>query len=343
VGRFYFLRYRNVMLIVDKGCTRHLLRNYFYENYAMKIVVTLLLLSVSHLSFSQSVKQIVLNERDQISGHYLAVEPNGYRPGDSIRSVLVLLSGFSQRPESIFPETKLHNVAYANNILTIGFAGGFKVYADDEVQANLSAVLKDVISRYKVKADQFVLGGFSAGGTIVLRYAELCNQYPGKYPVRPKGVFTVDSPIDVFTLWDMLDEAAKENFSEMAVAEANEAMSRMRNQFGVPRENVAKYAAVNPFSMNLESGDNEKHLKNTAVRTYHEVDIAWRLINRRQTVRHGNYYVTSELINRLLKMGNTKAEFIQSDKKGYRSNGMRHPHSWSIVDEVECIQWIKSL
>jgi hypothetical protein len=176
-----------------------------------------------------------------------------------------------------------------------------------------------------------------------LRYTELCNEHPEKYPIRPKGVFMVDSPIDVFTLWDMLDETAKENFSEPAVQEANEAMGRMRAQFGVPKDNVAKYNGVNPFSMNKAYGENEKQLKNTPVRAYHEIDVAWRLLNRRQTVRQGNYYVTSELINRLLLMGNDKAEFIQSDRKGYRSNGMRHPHSWSIVDEAECIGWVKAI
>ena len=31
-------------------------------------------------------------------------------------------------------------------------------------------------------------------------------------------------------------------------------------------------------------------------------------------------------------MGNKKAQFIQSARKGIRANGMRHPHSWSIVD-----------
>ena len=95
--------------------------------------------------------------------------------------------------------------------------------------------------------------------------------------------------------------------------------------------------------MNKKYGENEKFLKNTSVRAYHDVDIAWRLINRNQTVHNSNYEVTAELINRLMLMGNKKAEFMQSFKTGYRSNGRRHPHSWSIVDEVEFIQWMKKI
>jgi hypothetical protein len=49
------------------------------------------------------------------------------------------------------------------------------------------------------------------------------------------------------------------------------------------------------------------------------------------------------LISRLMLMGNNKAEFMTAKQPGVRSDGTRHPHSWSIVDEVECIQWILKL
>ena len=120
-------------------------------------------------------------------------------------------------------------------------------------------------------------------------------------------------------------------------------MEHIRKDHGVPRENIATYAMLTAFSMNKDYGENEVSLKHTPVRTYHDVDIAWRLHHRNQTVHRSNYEVTAELINRLLLMGNNKAEFIQSFRTGYRSNGQRHPHSWSIVDEVELIQWMKGL
>ncbi len=311
----------------------------------MKLLLLLiqLMLCSEGCAWAQSVKKITLSAADHTSGYYLALEPEYSNKTVPVSGVLVLLSGFSQQAESIFPETRLGNVAYANNILTVCFAAGYKAYADSEVTANLTAVLKDVMKRYKVSADKFVMGGYSAGGTIALRYAELCNQYPARYQIKPRGVFMVDSPIDIFTLWDMMEETKKANFSEPAVAEATEALDRMRHQFGEPKDNITKYASVTPFSMNPSYTDNEKYLAGVAVRAYHDVDIAWRLVNRRQTVRHANFYVTSELINRLLLMGHKEAEFIQSDRKGYRSDGQRHPHSWNIVDEVDCVQWMKRL
>ncbi len=303
-----------------------------------KVFILLLILLTSSTAHSQTMEKITLHD-DFYSGHYLAVAP----PGDSISGVLVLLSGFGQTPEDTPPETKLQNVAYANNILTVFVAIGNKLYVDSTAQANLTAVLTDVIARYSVKPNSFVLGGFSAGGMIALRYVELCNEFPDKFPIQPKGVFTVDSPIDIFVIWDQLEESAKNNYSEPAVEEANRAMKHIKEDHGVPKENIAVYAKLTAFSMNKNYCENEVFLKNMAVRTYHDVDIAWRIVNRNQTVHNSNYEVTAELINRLNLMGNSKAEFVQTFQTGYRSNGQRHPHSWSIVNEVEFIQWMKGL
>ncbi|MBK9109675.1 MAG: hypothetical protein IPM92_15200 [Saprospiraceae bacterium] len=289
---------------------------------------------------AQSLKKIVLDENDFYSGYYLVAEPENL---NAILGALVLIAGFGQIPEDSPNETKLHKVAHANNILSIFWAGGNKLYADSITQLKLSAVLNDVIKRYHVSPNNFVLGGYSAGGMLALRYVELCNEFPEKFPIQARGIFTVDSPIDIFTIYEQLEESAKNKYSEMAVEEAERAIRHIKNDYGVPIENISTYAKLTAFSMNKAYGQNEKFLLNTAVRTYHDVDIAWRIKNRNQTVRRSNYEVTAELINRLNLMGNQKAEFMQSFQTGYRSNGQRHPHSWSIVNEVECIQWMKEL
>ncbi len=302
-------------------------------------ILTILIFACAD-TYSQSIKKITIDENDFFSGHYLIVEPESI---DSISGVLVLLAGFGQIPEDTPSETKLHHIAFENNILTIFYAAGNKLYADSITQLKLTRVLEDVLKRYKVKSNTFILGGFSAGGMIAMRYVELCNEFPDRFPVQPQGIFTVDSPIDIFSIYEQLEKSAKNNYSDIAVEEAVRAMGYIKNDYGVPRENISTYVNLTAFSMNKDYGQNELFLKNTAVRTYHDVDIAWRIINRNQTVHGSNYEVTAELINRLVLMGNDRAEFMQSFETGYRSNGQRHPHSWSIVDEVECIQWMREL
>lgn len=298
------------------------------------------MLLICDLSYSQTIKKIVLDPTDSQSGYYLVVEPEDK---DNISGAIVLLAGFGQMAEHTPPETKLHNVAYTNNILTIFYAAGNKLYADSITQFKLSRVMRDVLARYRVMRNNFVLGGYSAGGMIAMRYVELCIEFPDRFPIQPKGIFTVDAPIDIFTIYEQLQESARNKYSELAVEEAVRAIGYIDKDYGVPHENISTYAKLTAFSMNKDYSQNEKFLKNTAVRTYHDVDIAWRIKNRNQTVHGSNYEVTAELINRLVLMGNERAEFMQSFQTGYRSNGQRHPHSWSIVNEVELIQWIKKL
>ncbi len=76
------------------------------------------------------------------------------------------------------------------------------------------------------------------------------------------------------------------------------------------------------------------------MRLYYDSDISW------QRNRRNSYYDTfipdgSEMVKQLLISGNPDAEFIASKQPGMRGSGQRSPFSWSLVDEVECIQWVK--
>ncbi len=285
---------------------------------------------------AQSVKKIVVDESDAVSGYYLALEP----AAKPLAGVLVLLPGYGGGAESVFPETKLPNVAYANNLLVVAVAAGTKLYADSTVTPKLGRIFRDVIERYDVKPEQFVLGGFSAGGTIALRYTELCHATPAAFPIQPKGVFMVDSPIDLFELYDYFGREIAKDFSPAGMSEARFATKIMTDEHGTPSSNPAGYELLSPFHADLKTPGNERHLKDVAVRTYHDIDITWILTERRRSAFDANFLASSELINRLLLMGNERAEFIQSNRKGYRSDGTRHPHSWSIVDEIDCVQWV---
>jgi len=286
-------------------------------------------------AFTQNFERVVLDSKDPVSGYYLAVKPQS----NAIKGVVVLLDGFGGRAEDIFAESKLQNIAYANNLLTISLAIGNKMYADSVVISKLNAAFKDIISRYSIKPDTFVLGGFSAGGTIALRYTELCKENPTTYPIDPQAVFAVDAPVDLIDLWAYFEKQIAKNYSAISVNEAKFVSVLMEKEHGTPLTNLETYKWLTPFYNESKVEGNERFLKNTPVRVYHDVDVTWQLQNRRRSIYESNYLNTSEMILRLLLARNEAAEFIQG-KKGYRNNGARHPHSWAIVDEEECVQWI---
>lgn len=301
----------------------------------MKIILSFIFLSFLIIDLIAQNYERVEFDPSILDGYYLVVKPNT----DEFNGVLVLLPGFGQNAESIFPESKLHNVAYVNGMLTIAIAGGRKLYADESVIEKLNQALDHVKKNYSVSADQFVIGGYSAGGTISLRYAEYCNQYSDTAPIQPKGVFAVDSPVDLFGIWNYFQREIRKDYSQAGVGEAKFISEIMINEIGKPETNKDKYNELTPFSSSLTEPGNEQYLSNIAVRLYEDIDVTWQLNNRRRSLYDSNALDASELINRLLLQGNENAEFITSKQPGYRSSGLRHPHSWSIVDEVELIQW----
>jgi len=129
----------------------------------------------------------------------------------------------------------------------------------------------------------------------------------------------------------------------VGVNEAKTVSAMMSKEIGTPETNPKRYNELTPFNHELNEPGNERYLKNMAVRVYEDIDVEWSLKNRRRSIYDSNALDASELINRLLLMGNERAEFMTAKQPGYRSNGMRHPHSWSIVDEIECIQWCLNL
>ncbi len=302
-----------------------------------KCIFTYLLLIFSPLVCSQSIEKFVLDDKDS-SLYYLAVKPLS----GEIKGVLVLLPGFGEQAEAIFPETKLHNVGCVNNILTIGIGVGNKIYVDKAVITKINLVLNDILKRFKVKSNSFVIGGFSAGGTICLRLAELMNESPQNFPISLKGVFAVDSPVDLVGLWSYFDREIAKNFSQVGMAEAKFVQEMMKKEFGTPQTNLENYMQLSPFYAGQKGSGNEQFLKNIAVRVYHDIDVAWQLQTRRRSLYDSNQLNSSEMINRLLLLGNERAEFVQG-KTGYRSNGARHTHAWSIIDEIELVQWMKNL
>lgn len=288
------------------------------------------------LTFAQQFEKVVFDKNDS-SNYYLAIKPKS----GVIKGVLVLFPGFGADAESIFPETKLQNVAYANDILTIGFNNGRKIGVDDTVSNKINLVLKHVTDQFHVDTSKFVIGGFSSGGTIALRFTEFTREKPEKFYVKPKAVFAIDSPVDIFSMMEDDEREISKNFSDIGVNEAKYITSLMNNYYGKFRENKDVYNYLSPFYKDNKGQGNEKYLTKVPTRVYHDVDIEWQLKNRRRSIYDMNCLNSSEMINRLLLMGNAEAEFINSKNPGVRSDGTRHPHSWSIVDEVDCIQWIK--
>lgn len=111
--------------------------------------------------YCQNIEKVIFDSQDSTVGYYLAIQPQS----KNIKGVVVLFTSFMS-PEGLLPETKLHNVASANDILTIVASAKQKLYADSDAVKRITVILKDVVTRFSVDAAKFVLAGYDEAGNI---------------------------------------------------------------------------------------------------------------------------------------------------------------------------------
>ena len=296
----------------------------------------LVILIFPYSANSQNTEKIIFNSSDSANDYYLAIPPLS----GNIKGVQVLLSSFMS-PEFILSESKLQNVAYGNDLLTIVASMGPVLSADSVSVNRINTILKNVIHHYLVDTSGFAIGALGYTGNIVLRYTEMCYENPGQFPLLPKAVFVINCPVDLTGLVHWCEAEIKKNYFPGNVGDAKYILDALTKEYGSYAEHPEKYIQASPFNKDATMPGNEQFLKHVPVRFYYDTDIEWELKNHRNS-----YYDTyipdgSEMVKRLLLEGNDDAEFISSKQPGIRSNGKRTPYSWSLPDEVDCIQWIK--
>ncbi|HXB30550.1 MAG TPA: hypothetical protein VNW49_12060, partial [Puia sp.] len=141
---------------------------------------------------SQNTEKIIFNSNDSANDYYLAIRPLS----GNIKGAQVLLASFMS-PEFILSESKLQNVAYGNDLLTVVASMGPELSADSTSVNRINAILKNVTRHYSVDTSGFAIGALGYTGNIILRYTEMCYENPGLFPLLPKAVFAINCPVDL--------------------------------------------------------------------------------------------------------------------------------------------------
>jgi predicted alpha/beta-fold hydrolase len=147
------------------------------------------------------------------------------------------------------------------------------LYLEEAEKQNLAELLTQTIRKEKIPENNIYIGGFSGGGNVSLLISDYLIKSDNQ--IKPKGVFIVDSPIDLLGLYRVSTKNLKLNFSESSVQESSWIINQFDTIFGSPSDGIKGYEKNSPYTFESENIDNLTGLKDLKIRFYTEPDINW--------------------------------------------------------------------
>ena len=269
--------------------------------------------------------------------HIIDKEFEIYKVSNS-KATLVLFPCFPCDIENTKNEFPIIDEANNKGVSVILMNYNFKLYLKDSELQNLTKHFNSIFKNNKLSTDNVYIGGFSGGGNVTLLLSNYLIKEENS--IQPKGVFIVDSPIDLLGLYKVAEKNIISNFSSESVQEANWIIDKFNSEFGNPKDSISLYKKLSPYTLETNTISNVENLKNLKIRLYTEPDFDWWLKNRKNQKDEINSYFIEQLYNDLKIKGFQKIELINTKNKGYRADGTRHPHSWAIVDKENLLNWV---
>lgn len=267
--------------------------------------------------------------RETRNAHYTLIVPA--QP----KALLVLFPGFGQDAADTRAESKITDEAVGRGVAVLLMEFNRHLFLSDAETSALVYTLGRVIGAEMPGVPRVFLGGYSSGGNVAVLLAKWLARAPDAR-ITLKGVFVVDSPLDLASLYPIWQKHAISGMTEGARGEGAMVVALLDSTLGPPTDSFPNYQRYAPVTTDPAS---VAPLTGLAIRLYTEPDTAWWRINRGDRYADMNACYLEKLEVELKVAGATKVEYIPTQGCGFQ-HGMRHPHAWSIVEEKDLVRWV---
>jgi hypothetical protein len=249
--------------------------------------------------------------------------------------LLILFPGFGGTNESIKTECDIVQKALKENISILILKNNRNFILEKNELEKLGEIVIELIHKNNINDNKLFIGGFSAGGNLGLQLGKYLTKKEN-YKNNLKGIFVIDSPIDLQQLYLKYEKKLVEEES----GSIEYFFNILEKQIGNPKKDFEKYKEYSPYLSSIKYTENVK-FENTELIFYTEPALKYRKENFNESFENTNGYQIKKL-SKILNEKGYKSKYIETENKGYRKNGIRNPHSWSIMNENEIIEWIKN-
>jgi len=308
-----------------------ILRNILYTK-----TMNLRIQNIFSLVFISALLVFCKNENNEIK----VVKNKNYelKISNDQKAVLILFPCFPCDVENTKTEAKFLKDFEKEGITTLLLNYNHKLYLTESDKVEYSKAINSILNKNEVKNENVFIGGFSSGGNVSVLLANYLLKT--KNTIQPKGIFAVDSPLDLEELYNDAKSDIKKNVDKDAVEEGDFLIKMLEQEIGKPNVSIENYKMLSPYLISSNSTTNIKYLKNIKVRFYCEPDLEWQMKNKNRKYEELNAYKLEKTYNSLVNLGSKKAELIKTKNRGIRANGEKHPHSWNIVERESLLKWI---
>ena len=263
-------------------------------------------------------------------------------PKETSKGVIVFFDGYRDTVNKL----PIIELALKNQlaILYVTTNNPVEFLFEESKMKELEGYIYEAISKNNIPKNNMLFCGMSLAGTRALKLAAFSQTPQSTYKLIPKAIAICDAPLDMVRNYREFKKASELNLNPVGATESEWIASYIRkNLKGTPEEAMMAYIDYSPFCYTAENGGNAKSFKNIYLRCYTEPDVNWWIANRGRDYYGMNAIDLAALVNQLKILGSKKAELITTSGKGIREDGTVHPHSWSIVNENELVEWFVQL
>ena len=299
-----------------------------------KFKLTFLICFIFSNVFGQKVEKVFLDQSDSTRNHYTIIYPEN----KAFSGLIFIIPGFGQSAEMTLGQTDLPLKAAENGLLTVIPTlqdGVLSFGVDNASQESLNNMIQDVRNKHQLSELPLFIGGFSIGGSCAIKFAQTGS-------IKPAAVFGIDPPLDFERFYNSSKRDIRLSVDKEPSQENVYMIERIEKEFyGTPETALSNFHEISPYSFTDQNQTAVKRFGNIPLRIYTEPDVGWWLKERSFDYSNINGPDCSAMINELNKLGNRNAELIITSNKGYRKpHNIRHPHSWSIVDDDKLLIWL---
>lgn len=257
------------------------------------------------------------------------------------KNTLVLFPSASDKAKDTRREFNILGKASASGVSMMFMNFNRHLWLDDIQTKKLASDLESAFKENNISLSSVYIGGLSIGGNVALTLSNYL--YESNSGLKPQGVFIVDSPIDLYALYtSSVVDTKNPNLNKARLAEPKGIIKYFEKEFGKGDQLLSQLSKLSPYTQRNNTVSIES-LAESQLRFYTEPDKEWYKENRQTEFEFTNAYSIQQFVQHLEKDLDWKhVELIETSDKGYRSDGSRNPHSWSIVDTDNLLSWIKA-